>query len=114
MTCSTKQKKGQPIFDGWALIPDPAPNIADQISQTLLEDFIPVHDPSQIMEIDKLFSDQSVKICGVVYVPLSMISTCKHTQCLSNRAINSSLVIDSGASVCPRTREILYCIVKAT
>jgi hypothetical protein len=41
-----KAKKGKPILDGWALIPDPAPNIADQISQTLLEDFISTHDPS--------------------------------------------------------------------
>ena len=52
------------------------------------------------MEIDKLFSDQSGKIHGVVSVPLSMISTCKNTRCLSNRAINLNLVIDSGASVC--------------
>jgi hypothetical protein len=52
------------------------------------------------MEIDKLFSDQSDKIRGVVSVPLSMISTCKNTRCLSSRAINLSLVIDSGASVC--------------
>jgi hypothetical protein len=95
-----QNKKGQPNFDGWALIPDPAPNIADQISQTLLEDFISTHDPSQIVEIDKVFSDQSDKIRGVVSVPLSMISTCKNTQCLSNRAINLSLVIDSRASVC--------------
>jgi hypothetical protein len=85
-----QSKKGQPIFDGWASIPDPAPNIADQISQTLLEDFIYAHDPSQIMEFDKLFSDQSDKICGVVSVPLSMISTCKNTRCLSSRGINLS------------------------
>jgi hypothetical protein len=98
--CVQQSKKGQPIFDGWVSIPDPAPNIADQISQTLLEDFISAHDPSQIMEIDKLFSDQSDKIRGVVSVPLSMISTCKNTQCLSNRAINLSLVVDFGVSVC--------------
>jgi hypothetical protein len=55
------------------------------------------------MEVAELFSIQGDDTHGIVSVPLTMqalISTFEDPNCFSSIAINSSLVIDSGASVC--------------
>jgi hypothetical protein len=55
------------------------------------------------MEVAHLFSIQGEDTHGNVSVPLTMqalISTFEDTKCFSSIAINSSLVINSGASVC--------------
>jgi hypothetical protein len=100
-----KGKQAHSTFDGWALWPHPAPHINQPlpVSQSLLNDFISTHDPSQIMEVADLFSIQGDDMHGIVSVPLTtqaLISTFEAPKCFSSIAINSSLVIDSGASVC--------------
>jgi hypothetical protein len=86
-------------------MPHPPPHISQPlpISQSLLNDFISMYDPSQTMEVTELFSIQGDDKHGIVSVPLTMqalISTFEDPKCFSSIAINSSLVINSGASVC--------------
>jgi hypothetical protein len=71
----------------------------EKISKRLIDEFIDSHDPSQLVGYDKIFPDNLTH--GHVSVPLSLLSTCKEgTRCYSGSLITSSLVIDSGASVC--------------
>jgi hypothetical protein len=55
------------------------------------------------MEVAESFSIQGDDTHGIIYVPLTMqalISTFEDPKCFSSIAIYSSLVINSGASVC--------------
>ena len=72
------------------------------ISQPLLDDFVSTFTPSQIMQFEQLFPALEVgSERGVVSIPHSMLSTCNDSiHCLSGSVLNSSLVIDSSASVC--------------
>jgi hypothetical protein len=52
------------------------------------------------MVFEKIFPAPLDLAHGVVTVPLTFVSTCGDMRCLSSSKIKSSLVIDSGASVC--------------
>jgi hypothetical protein len=87
-------------YEGWVLFPPPAPNISHRISAPVVNEFITLHDPRQIMEIEKIFPSQNEMNHGVVTLFLSFVSTYDDVRCLSSSTIKSSLVVDSGASVC--------------
>jgi hypothetical protein len=74
--------------------------ISHQISAPVINEFITSHDPRQIMEIEKIFPAQNEMNHGMVTLPLSFVSTYDDMRCLSSSTIKSSLVVDSGASVC--------------
>jgi hypothetical protein len=97
-------------FDGWALIPPPAPNIYHQISALQVNKFISLHNPSQIVEFEKIFPVQHNISHGVVTIPLSLVSTCNDVHCFSSSAIKSCLVVDSGVSVCISPHKRFHCI----
>jgi hypothetical protein len=67
----------------------------------LLHGFLATHDPSRIMDIYSIFAHPN-KDEGVVTVPLkaALISSFEYPYCLSSKIDNSSVIIDSGASVC--------------
>jgi hypothetical protein len=67
----------------------------------LIHGFLATHDPSRIMEIYSIFA-YSNEDEGVVTVPLkaALISSSKYPYCLSSKNVNSSVIIDFGASVC--------------
>jgi hypothetical protein len=69
-----KGKQAHSTFDGWASWPHHAPHIKQPlpISQSLLNDFIPTHNSSQIMEVAELFFIQGDDTHGIVSVPLTM------------------------------------------
>jgi hypothetical protein len=102
---STREhKKCKPQLDGWASWPDTAPNLSShlQITMPILDEFVSTHDPSCIMEFAQFFSEPS-HVHGVVTVPLQhqvLISRFEDPCCFSSKLIASSLIIDSGTSVC--------------
>jgi hypothetical protein len=74
-SCGRHWQLKKNLLDRWALIPTPAPNIHQKISTPLLDNFIYLHDPSQLMEFGKIFSDQNKMNHGVVTILLTMVST---------------------------------------
>jgi hypothetical protein len=99
-----ERKKCKPQLDGWASWTDPAPNLSShlQISMPILDEFVFTHNPSCIMEFTQFFSEPS-HLHDVVTVPLQhqvIISRFEDLCCFSRKLIGSSLIIDSGASVC--------------
>jgi hypothetical protein len=67
----------------------------------LLHGFLATHYPSRIIDIYSIFA-HPIKDEGVVTVPLkaALISSFEYPYCLSSKTVNSSVIIDSGASVC--------------
>jgi hypothetical protein len=68
----------------------------------IFNEFVSTHDPSHIMEFTQFFSEPS-NLHGIVTVPLQhlvLISRFENPCCFSSKLIGSSLIIDSGASVC--------------
>jgi hypothetical protein len=68
---------------------------------TLVNDFLLTHDPSQLVGFTQIFAQPS-STDNVVPVPLdwALVSSIKHPYCLLSMAVLSSIIIDSGASVC--------------
>ncbi len=81
-------------FDGWVSIPPAAPNIYHQVSALLVNDFISLHDPSQIVQIGQIFpvggQDNNQ---GVVTIPFSLASTCDDVHCFSGRTLTSCVCV---------------------
>jgi hypothetical protein len=67
----------------------------------LIHGFLATHDPSCIMDSYSIFAHPN-KDEGVVTAPLkaALISSFEYPYCLSSKTVNSSVIIDSGASVC--------------
>jgi hypothetical protein len=67
----------------------------------LLHGFLAAQDPSCIMDIYSIFAKPH-KDKGVVTVPLkaALISSIEYPYCLSSKTVDSSVIIDSGASFC--------------
>ncbi len=91
-----KCKQALSTFDGWASWLNLAQNITQLhhiVSQPLLNVFISMHNPSQIMEVTQLFSIQNEEMHGIVSVPhtkQALISTFEDPRCLSSMVLNSS------------------------
>jgi hypothetical protein len=99
-----ERKKCKHQLNGWASWQDSAPNLSShlQISMPILDEFVSTHDPRCIVEFTQFFSEPS-HLHGIVTVPLQhqvLISRFKDPPCFSSKLIGSSLIIDSGASVC--------------
>ena len=75
-------------------------DICRTIPQRLINNFIDSHDPCRIMDVEKIFPSCTDATHGTISAPLSLVSTCKDMHCLSASPLTSSLVVDSGASVC--------------
>jgi hypothetical protein len=98
--CDRRWRLAQVSYEGWASFPPPAPNISHQLYAPVVDECISLHDPRQIMEIEKIFPAQHDMNHSMVTLPLSFVSTCNDVRCFSNSTIKSSLVIDSLAFVC--------------
>jgi hypothetical protein len=79
------------------------PNLGKfQILMPILDEFVSTHDSSRIMEFTQFFSEPS-HLHGIVTLPLQhqvLISRFEDPHCFPSKLIGSSLIIDSGASVC--------------
>jgi hypothetical protein len=73
-----------------------------QISMPILDEFVSTHESSSIIKFTQNFSEPS-HLHGIVTVPLQhqvLISRFEDPHYFSSKLIGSSLIIDSGASVC--------------
>ena len=68
----------------------------------LLGDFLATQDPRKIMDVYQIF-EPTRENEGVVTVPINkhtFISSIEDPYCLSGQSVQTSVIIDSGASVC--------------
>jgi hypothetical protein len=109
------------VLGGWASLPTIMPHVPSLLEclvqppslapifviynmtcwYTLVNNFLLTHDPSQLVGFTQFFAQPS-STDNVVTVPLNraLVSSIEHPYCLSSKAVFSSVIIDSGASVC--------------
>jgi hypothetical protein len=109
------------VLGGWASLPTIMPHVPSHLDclvqppslapkfviynmtcwYTLVNDFILTHNPSQLVGFNQIFAQPS-STNNVVTVPLNpaLVSSIEHPYCLLSKAVLSSIIIDSSASVC--------------
>jgi hypothetical protein len=90
-------------YNGWACYPLPAPTLSCPFQGKEIEEFVTSHDPSCIMECFNIISRIDIPN-GQITLPTRVqalsFSSFDKPMCLSLKTIRTSLIIDSGASVC--------------
>jgi hypothetical protein len=90
-------------YNGWACYPQPVPTLNCPFQCKETEEFVTLHDPSCIMKCFNIISRIDIpngQISLPTRVQALLFSSFDKPMCLSLKTIRSSLIIDSGASVC--------------
>ncbi len=90
-------------YNGWACYPLPAPTLNCPFQGKEIDKFVTSHDPSRIMECFNIISRIDIpngQITLPTRVQALLFSSFDKPMCLSLKTIRSSLIIDSGTSVC--------------
>jgi hypothetical protein len=101
--CRRQRAKLISRFDGWACYPMSMPSLTCTFQEQKIEEFIMMHDPSRIMEYNNVISPITIPDGQITLSPriqALLFSSFDNPSCFSLKTIRSSLIIDSGTSVC--------------